>query len=289
MSRGIDISHNNGAINWSAVKDAGIEFAIVRAGYGQIEDRNFKGNIEGAAGVGLPVGIYYFSYALGAADAEKEAAHCCGLLQAYEIDLPVFFDFEYASEQFGARYGVTYTRELRTAITKAFCERVRAGGYTPGIYTNVDYITSRLNWGELACYPLWLAQWPHGTRFISFGDVDEKSVNTKYGKPVIWQIGCGKVSGILTDTDLNYAYIPLPAKTLPHRPDACLKPGDKVRVINTTTAGGVRRAKLYGSNKTFVVYYDCYDVISASGNRIIIGKGKVVTAAVDAGDLQKVR
>ena len=61
MSRGIDISHNNSAINWSAVKDAGIEFAIVRFRYGQVEDRNFKANIEGAAGVGLPVGIYYFS------------------------------------------------------------------------------------------------------------------------------------------------------------------------------------------------------------------------------------
>lgn len=289
MSRGIDVSHNNGTINWAAVKAAGIDFAIIRAGYGQLEDRNFKANMEGAAKAGLPVGVYYFSYALNVVKAAEEGAHCCTLLKPYKIDLPVFFDFEYDSEAFGAKYGVNYTKELRTAINKTFCERVRAGGYTPGIYTNIDYIVNRLYWGELSGYALWLAQWPLGAKEnITFAQVNENNVSTKYGKPAIWQIGHGKVSGIVTDTDLNYGYIPLPSKPTSAQPTNLFKAGEKVRVINTVTSGGVKRAKLYDSDKTFVVYYDVYDVISANGNRVVIGIGNTVTAAVNANDLRKV-
>jgi len=288
MSRGIDVSHHNGVIDWKAVKASGIEFAIIRAGYGQTNDRNFKANIEGAQAAGLPVGVYYFSYATNILKAAEEGTHCCELLAKYKIDLPVFYDFEYETELYGARYGVTYTKELRTAIIKAFCERVRAGGYTPGIYTNVDYIVSRLYWGELSAYPLWLAQWPLGTgKSITFESVREDSVNTKYGKPSFWQFGFGKVPGIPTDTDLNFGYIPLPKRQNDALADD-IKPGDKVRVVNTTTSGNLKRAKLYGSDKTFVVYYDTYDVIERKGDRVVIGIGKAVTAAVDIRDLRKI-
>lgn len=289
MYRGIDVSHNNGTIDWAAVKAGGIDFAIIRAGYGQLEDRNFKLNIEGAAQAGLPVGIYYFSYAINIVKAAEEAAHCCKLIKPYKIDLPVFFDFEYDSETFGQKKGVTYTKALRTAIHKSFCERVRAGGYTPGIYTNIDYISNRLNWQELTIYPLWLAQWPLGAeRCISFEEVNGSSVNTNHGKPIIWQIGYGKVSGIKTDTDLNYCYLPLPRLPVEALSAADIKPGNKVRVINTVTSGGVKRAKQYNSSNTFVVYYNEYDVISVSGKRVVIGVGKTVTAAVNADDLQKI-
>jgi lysozyme len=288
LYRGIDVSHNNGTVDWAAVKAGGIDFAIIRAGYGQLEDRNFKSNMEGAAQVGLPVGIYYFSYAINTVKAAEEAAHCCTLIKPYKIELPVFFDFEYDSETFGQKKGVTYTKALRTAICKAFCERVRAGGYTPGIYTNVDYITNRLNWQELTVYPLWLAQWPLGAnRSISYDEISGSSVNTSYGKPMIWQIGYGKVSGIRTETDLNYCFLPMPRLPVPAEATAAFLPGDKVRVINTKSVG-VKRAKLYNSDKTFVVYRNEYDVISVSGKRVVIGVGKTVTAAVNADDLRKI-
>lgn len=291
MSRGIDVSHHNGTIDWKKVKAAGIDFAIIRAGYGQLDDREFKKYTEGAIKAGIPVGIYYFSYALNVQQAKDEAAHCIKLIKPYKIDLPVYFDFEYDSETFGAKKGVTYTKSLRTDIHKAFCDRIKAAGYTPGIYTNLDYIRSRLNWQELRGYSLWLAQWPLGaSRNIKFEEVKETAVNTSYGKPMIWQIGYGKVSGINTNVDLNYGYLTLPDKQ-PAAPvikqPATFKPGDKVRVVNTTTSGGRKRGKIYNSNSTFVVYHDVYDVISVKGNRVVIGIGKTVTAAVHSHDLAK--
>lgn len=291
MSKGIDVSHHNGIIDWQKVKADGIDFAIIRCGYGQLEDREFKKYTEGAIKVGIPVGIYYFSYALNVRQAKDEAAHCIKLIKPYKIDLPVYFDFEYDSETFGQKKGVTYTKALRTDIHKAFCDRIKAAGYTPGIYTNLDYIRSRLNWDELRGYSLWLAQWPLGaSRNIKFEEVKETAVNTSYGKPMIWQIGYGKVSGIRTGVDLNYGYLTLPDKQ-PVAPvikqPATFKPGDKVRVVNTTTSGGRKRGKIYNSNSTFVVYHDVYDVISVKGNRVVIGIGKTVTAAVHSHDLAK--
>lgn len=293
--RGIDVSHHNGIIDWQKVKADGIDFAIIRCGYGQIEDREFKKYIDGAIKVGIPVGIYYFSYALNVQQAKDEATHCIKLIKPYKIDLPVYFDFEYDSETFGAKKGVTYTKALRTDIHKAFCDRIKAAGYKPGIYTNIDYITNRIDWNALKGCSLWLAQWPlGGNRNIKFDEVKETAVNTKYGKPDIWQIGKGRINGINTDVDMNYGYCKLPENkpsepvvTKPEpKPD--IKAGDKVRVVNVTTSGGRKRGKIYNSNSTFVVYHDVYDVISVNGDRIVIGIGKTVTAAVHRNDLEKV-
>jgi GH25 family lysozyme M1 (1,4-beta-N-acetylmuramidase) len=292
VSRGIDVSHHNGIIDWQKVKADGIDFAIIRCGYGQIEDREFKKYIDGAIKAGIPVGIYYFSYALNAQQAKDEAAHCMKLIKPYKIDLPVYFDFEYDSETFAAKKGVTYTKSLRTDIHKAFCDAIKAGGYKPGIYTNIDYITNRIDWNALKGCSLWLAQWPlGGSRNIKFEEVIETAVNTKYGKPDIWQIGKGRIGGISTDTDFNYGYVPLPDKqpVKPAEPkpiESPLKAGDKVAVINTTKALNLRRGNLYGGG-TFVVYRDSYDVIQVNGDRVVIGVGKAVTAAVNTKDLKK--
>lgn len=286
MSHGIDISHNNGVVDFTAVKASGIDFVMVRAGYGQLEDRQFKANIQGAAKAGIPVGVYYFSYALNAVKAEEEASHCLSLIKPYTIDFPVYFDFEYDSETFGAKKGVIYTAALRTAINKAFCERIRSAGYKPGIYTNADYITSKLNWSELKNYTLWLAQWPYGVdKNITFGDVKESALNTTWGKAAIWQFGKGTVGGCKTDTDLNFGYMALPSK--PTVDPIKFKIGDKVKVTKTVTTGSIKRGKTY-DGKTFVVYFDSYDIIAVSGKRVVIGRSKNITAAVNADDLQKI-
>ena len=291
MSRGIDVSHNNGAVDWTKVKASGIDFAIIRAGYGQFPDKEFHANMKGAAAAGLPVGIWYFSYALSIVQAAEEAAHCCGLIKQYKIDLPVYFDFEYASEEYAAKKGVKYDARMRTDAGKAFCERVRAADYTPGIYTNADYITSRLYWNELKGYSLWLASWPYGQeKSIGFADVKDTEVKTTWGKPAIWQIGKGPVPGCPYDTDLNYGYMALPNKVTSAPPTAdlqTLKAGDKVRVKNVTASGGVKRGKLYGGGM-FVVFYSSYDVLSVSGKRVVIGRGKSVTAAVNGDELEKI-
>lgn len=290
MSKGIDVSHNNGAIDWKKVKEDGIDFAILRSGHGQKVDTQFNKYVDGATKAGIPFGIYHFSYAATVAQAEAEAKKCLEIIKPYKIELPVYFDFEDYSENVNPN--VKYTKELRTNMALAFCKIIKAAGYETGIYTNPNYILYRFDWDKLKGFSLWLAQWPlGGSRNIKFEEVKETAVNTKYGKPDIWQIGKGRINGINTDTDFNYGYVPLPDKqpVKPAEPkpiESPLKAGDKVAVINTTKALNLRRGNLYGGG-TFVVYRDSYDVIQVNGDRVVIGVGKAVTAAVHIKDLKK--
>lgn len=288
MSKGIDVSHHQTALDWRKVKAFGIDFAIIRGGRDRTLDNMFHAHIKGAMDAGLPVGVYWFSYALNTADAVKEADFCWQTVNGYKLDLPIFFDYEYDSERYSNQCGVTPTKRLRTDIHKAFCERITKLGGKVGIYTNIDYITNRLYWDELKQYPLWLAQFPLGEKDVGWSALKPEQVNTRYGKPIIWQFGQARVDGYSKPVDANYGYMTLPDKPAAAQPTVTLKPGDKARVINTVTSGGVKRAKQYNSDKTFVVYYDKYDVISVNGDRVVIGVGKSVTAAVNADDLAKI-
>lgn len=291
MSKGIDVSHNNGVIDWQKVKAAGIDFAMIRTGFAQTTDRQFAANVKGAIAAGLPIGIYHFSYAPTASDAAAEAKYCCSLLKGYKISLPVYFDLEDDSEKYGAGKGITYTPALRSAMAIAFCNAVKVAGYTPGIYTNPNYILYRYDWKQLKSYPLWLASWTLGAdKCITFDTLKPNAVPTKYGTPAIWQIGKAKISGINTDTDINYGYMTLPDATAPTSPTvtaAPFKKGDKVSVAKYTKVALLKRGKTYDGG-TFVIYRDSYDVMGVNNKRITIGFGGKVTAAVNADDLKKV-
>lgn len=159
---GIDVSEHNGALDWAAIKKAGIGFAIVRDGYGTSHtDTYFKRNIEGAIARGIPVGIYHFSYALSAAGAKAEAEYVLKLIQPYKdkITLPVFFDFEYDTVSYAKNQGVTLGKEAFNAHTVAFCETVRAAGYTPGVYYNLDYARRFVDKSRVGKYVQWFAQY----------------------------------------------------------------------------------------------------------------------------------
>lgn len=289
MRKGIDVSKHNGVIDWRKVKADGIDFAIIRAGYARVVDNKFKDNIKGAQAAGVSVGVYWFSYALTVTQAIDEAEFCATTIKPYKLDLPVYFDFEYDTERYAKQNGVIYYPRLRTDIHNAFCNRIKEHGYAAGIYTNVDYILSKIIWSELSQHTLWLAQWPHGEKPITHSTVSESAVNTKYGKPSVWQIGLGAVDGIKGNVDLNYGYMALADKPViaPVAPVAPFKVGDKVKVLNTSNIGLVRRGVLYGGAGSFVVYRDSYDVISVRGDRVVIGVGKTVTAAVDAKNLAR--
>ena len=111
--KGIDVSSHQKAIDWVKVKNDGIKYVIIRAGYGQVhEDNYFKANIKGAIAAGLPVGIYWFSYALNKQQAIEEAEGCTNLIKGYKITLPIFFDFEGDSARYAAKNGVTLTKPL---------------------------------------------------------------------------------------------------------------------------------------------------------------------------------
>lgn len=207
----IDVSKHNGVIDWNKVKAAGIKAAIIRAGYGCTIDPKFTANIKGAQAAGLAVGVYWFAYPLNVAGAKAEADYAYKVIKPYKLDLGVFYDLEYDTERYATQNNVSYTKDLRTDVIKAFCERMKGYQYKVGLYLNPDYILYKINYNELKSYPLWLAQWKT-TSTTSYGAVSANAVSKKHGDPEIWQFGAGKVNGISGNVDLNYIYCELPEK-----------------------------------------------------------------------------
>lgn len=159
----LDISHHHSAIDWNKVKKAGIAGAIIRAGRGNVGlDRMFHNHIKGAIAAGVPVGIYYFSYAYTAKMARREAARCLEIIKPYKdkITLPVFFDWEYDSMAFARKNGVKPNRDLITEMHKAFLEPIEQSGYRGGYYSNRDYIASGyIDRKALKEYVFWFARY----------------------------------------------------------------------------------------------------------------------------------
>ena len=95
--RGIDVSAHQGNINWDAVKASGIEFAIIRISYGQnsVDSKAIR-NIEECIRVGMPFGVYVYSYALNVNNAMNEANLVIKTLAPYKnkIKFPVIIDME---------------------------------------------------------------------------------------------------------------------------------------------------------------------------------------------------
>ena len=159
---GIDVSEHNGALDWAKIKASGVQFAIIRTGYGVSHvDNYFEKNIQGALAQDIPVGVYHFSYALDAAGAKKEGEFVLSILKPYwgKILLPVFYDFEYDTVDYAKKKGVTLGKEAFNAHTVAFCETVKSAGYTPGVYYNLDYFRRFVDKSRVGDYVLWFAQY----------------------------------------------------------------------------------------------------------------------------------
>ena len=174
--KGIDVSKHNGYINWKKVKSSGIQFAIIRAGYGtDTIDPKFKANIEGAIAAGLDVGVYWFSYATSESKSKVEATKCLEVLKPYKnkIKYPVFFDFEYDSVSYAKKKGVTITKTLASNMAKIFLETVKREGYNTGLYTNIDFSNNYFSSELLNAYDVWIAQY--------------RSNCTYSGKYAMWQ------------------------------------------------------------------------------------------------------
>lgn len=195
--KGMDVSTWNRAVDWKKVKAAGIQFVIVRAGFGNSEtqqDNRFAAYMDGALSVGLPVGVYWFSYARSVEEARKEAKACLSVIEPYKARLtyPVFFDFEYDSATYAEKAGVKVDARYVTDVTKAFCETVVAAGYRAGYYTNQDYYKHKLYPDELTDYDLWLADYTGGPAYPC----------------AIQQVtSTGDVNGVTGHVDLNTCFV----------------------------------------------------------------------------------
>ena len=211
--KGIDVSSHNGNIKWNEVCGVA-DFVIFRMGYSTTTDKKFIEYYNGAKSAGLATGGYWFSYALNVTQAITEADACIKLLKQYPLDLPVYYDFEDDTQRWANQNGIKYTKELRTSIIQAFCNRLKTKGYKAGVYSNQNYIVNLTNWSALRKWPLWLAKWVNysGTHVTGY-TVDANQVTTKWGIPDCWQFSdSGKIAGMSGNVDINYWYRELPHK-----------------------------------------------------------------------------
>lgn len=200
---GIDVSLHQQEIDWQAVADAGIDFAIIRAGYrGYTEGEVFVDsraveNLEGALAAGLDVGIYFFSQATSESEAREEADLVLDLIDGYDIRYPVFYDWEGIVSD--ARTDDISGEEM-TAFAHAFCERIESAGYTAGVYFNQSYGLRRFDLRALRDYEFWLAEY-HDTQSFPY-------------EVQLWQYNCeATLPGIETTVDLNLCYRHYPIET----------------------------------------------------------------------------
>nr|MBQ8253467.1 N-acetylmuramoyl-L-alanine amidase [Lachnospiraceae bacterium] len=163
IMRGIDVSKFQGDVDWQQVREAGVEFVMLRLGirgYGTGEmkmDDRFYENYQGATQAGMKVGVYFFSAAINEEEAVEEADYVLRAVSDCVIEMPVVFDTEPIFYD-DARTDDLTPNQL-TAITKAFCGRIRSAGYEPMIYTNAKRFTTVLQLEELEEYDKWLADY----------------------------------------------------------------------------------------------------------------------------------
>lgn len=156
--RGVDVSFHNGVVDWLALKDAGIEFAICRTGYGKTGfDETFQRNVDGAHKVGLKCGAYHYSCALSPADAVIEADFCKRIIHEAGVllELPVWFDMEDA-DGYKRRNGFDFSRRNVTDICRAFLDTIKP--LDCGVYASYSWLESYIDWRALGC-AIWSAQW----------------------------------------------------------------------------------------------------------------------------------
>lgn len=197
MTRGIDVSKYQGNVDWAKVKSAGVNGVIIRAGWGRTNvDSYFEKNVNGCMQYDIPFGVYWFIYGISEEEAISNADKCHSVISKYKADirLKVWCDFEYDTDANANKRGVTFDKSKRTAMVKAFCERMKSFGYEVGVYANPDYLKNKFN--DLSKYPLWLA-------YYGASEKDAMKYN-----PVMWQYSSkGAVSGISGNVDMNYIYM----------------------------------------------------------------------------------
>lgn len=155
MIKGVDLSTHNRGIDYQALKDSGVEFAILRIGYGKDasqRDEMFDEHYEGCKSVGIKVGAYHYSYCTDMNNAIKEAENCLQMLNGIDLDLPVFYDIE-------------ESRILEhcdpTEMSIIFCNKIKDAGYNAGVYASLNWFNNYFSPYALINedIKLWVAQW----------------------------------------------------------------------------------------------------------------------------------
>lgn len=208
---GVDVSWwQSNLSNWGSAKAAGVDYAIIRATYTGTgskfklaNDSRFASHYSKAKAAGVMTGVYHFSQAKTVAEANKEADFVIARLKALgigpkDLDLPVYMDYEFNSRLTSKNL----SKSTGTAAVIAFCKKIRAAGYQPGIYASLTFLRKYVDMSKLPAYvDVWCAQYYSSCTY-----------GGRYSK---WQYtSSGKINGLLAWTglakgsiDCNYWYL----------------------------------------------------------------------------------
>lgn len=312
MKKGIDLSEWQTQVDYTKLKRQGIDFAIIRCGYGRDKsqkDKMFEKHYEGLKKAGIKIGCYIYSYANKVSDGKLEAQNCLNFIKGKTFDLPVFYDLE---DKVTSSLGKTNI----TMLANAFLTEIKKAGYNTGIYANLNWFNNYINLRELKnrnpnMY-VWLAQWEVSKPTASFnydfwqytsngkldgisgrvdmnyqitktednsvGNVENRKSNEEIAKEVwqgLWGNGQERVDQL---TRAGYDYTEIQKIVDMTSPNTkTIKAGDKVKVLKPVDYNG----------QSFGVYFPYYNVIEIKGDRAVIGKGATVTAAINVKNLSK--
>ena len=257
----IDVSHHQGTINWDALVGR-IDGAILSCDYANQDDRQYHRNMSECKRLGIPFGVYLYSYASNDSMANSEAAHMLRLLpDPSEMGFPAYLDVEEAGLEWFYR-----------RACEVVGPQIEAAGYWFGWYTG-RYNANAQDMRILP-YTAWVAE--YGADLSYNGTAD------------IWQYTSAAYIGGIGPLDANECYRDFPQEIhggsyVPPEPapepapSASFSVGDIVTVTNPVDVNG-----------TSLATSGTYEVMEVSGNRIVIGRGGQVTAAIDASNLSKV-
>ncbi|MBR2275729.1 MAG: glycoside hydrolase family 25 protein [Lachnospiraceae bacterium] len=197
---GIDLSYHNTGIDWELLSASPVEFIMLRCGYrgysegGLVEDEKFREYAQKCNEYGIPLGVYFFTQAITVEEAEKEADFVLNLIADYELSYPVAIDIEDVGEATARTKVNELSKELRTEMALAFCERIKEAGYYPMIYASENYFRRAMNVSEFSDYDLWAPLYLETDDFLY--------------DHTIWQYtDKGNVPGIDTKVDLNICMV----------------------------------------------------------------------------------
>ena len=197
---GVDLSKQNGDVNFNSMKAAGVDYVMIRLGgrgysTGQISlDENFKKNIEGAAAAGLDIGVYFNSQAISQEEAIQEVNFVIQNLEPYRANVkyPIAFDMEFVAND-TARID-SLTKDEKTNIATSFLESVKAAGYVPMIYGDKEWLIKEIDLARLQSYDVWLVQ--------------EQELPDYPYQFTMWQYSTeGVVNGVSGDANLNISFV----------------------------------------------------------------------------------
>lgn len=197
--KGVDLSYCQEGISFPALKQAGVKFAIIRAGFSTKKDVTMDKFVADCKKYGIDYGFYWYSYAMSVEQAEAEAKKCISVIKELSPTYPVFFDMEEKKQISGL------STDTRTKMAIAFCEKIKQAGLKVGIYANPSFMENYYDKQQfIGKYDIWLAHWTESP---------DKPSKYDYGQ-TMWQWGLDKIDGYDIDGDICFCeYVnPTPVK-----------------------------------------------------------------------------